>query len=148
MWLLVRDNALTPDADGTVTVAACPDSPDRGEEWRWRVRRRLPAAATALGEVLVETAEEHIRATTTVLDAGRASVIRDAGEEVVLVPLSGHHLVRDSVGPWERWLHPGDAFVLEGEETETVHLDSAPGPAAVAVVRLRTTTAAPLRWVP
>jgi hypothetical protein len=147
VWLLVRDNAMTPAADGSVTLAACPDTADRGEDWRWRVWRGPPAAGSG-GEVFVETDPDSVRATTSFVDAGPVTVSRRAGEEVVVVPLVGHHLVADSAGPWQRWLHPGDAFVLEGEESETVNLSSAPGPARVAIVRLNTLNDAPLRWVP
>ena len=39
MWMLVRDNAISVEPDGTRTLAACPDSDDRGESWVWSVRR-------------------------------------------------------------------------------------------------------------
>lgn len=148
MWLLVRDNALMPAVDGSVTLAACPDTADRGEDWRWRVWRGPPTASDRLGEVFVDTDTDYVVASTTVVGASPITLTRQAGEEVVVVPLAGHHLIADSIGPWQRWLHPGDAFVLEGEESETVNLSSAPGPARVAVVRLSTTNDAPLRWVP
>ena len=64
------------------------------------------------------------------------------------MPLTGEHLIAHATGPWKRWVAPGDVFVVEGEETESLRLRPAPGGAKVALVRLRPTTAPALRWVP
>ncbi len=73
---------------------------------------------------------------------------REAGSQLVVVPLAGETLVSDSTGPWHRWLFPGDVFVVEGEEHESLRLTPAPKPSHVAVLRLSPRGDDALRWVP
>ncbi|MDN5764919.1 MAG: hypothetical protein L0H96_01665 [Humibacillus sp.] len=166
--MLVRGNAAVPDSDGTTTLAACPDSPERGDQWLWSVRRvpgsdgeartdtatvtssaTYTVAGTALPwRVVVDHDRDHIRADLTVHDDETVELTRQPGEELVVVPLMGEHLIAHATGPWKRWVAPGDVFVIEGEETESLRLRPAPGGARVALVRLSPTTAPVLRWVP
>ena len=66
----------------------------------------------------------------------------------MVVAVQGTHVVADRNGPWRRRLHPGDVFVVEGEEQETLLVDPAPGTSRVSVVRLAPLGEQPLRWVP
>lgn len=158
MWMLVRGNATSPDADGATTLAACPDSPERGDPWRWSVRRiRVHGSAHAPGptpqaadqwRVAVDHDPDHIQAELTMHVGEALELTRLPGEELVVVPLRGQHLIAHATGPWRRWVSPGDVFVVEGEQTEELLLRPAPGGARVALVRLSPTTAPALRWVP
>lgn len=148
--MLVRGNAAVPDADGTTTLAACPDSPERGDQWLWSVRR-VPGTEAESGSpwrVVVDHDRDHIRADLTIHRDEVVELTRSPGEELVVVPLTGEHLIAHATGPWKRWVAPGDVFVVEGEETESLRLRPAPGGAEVALVRLRPTTVRALRWVP
>lgn len=158
MWMLVRGNAIEPDADGATTLAACPDSADRGDQWLWSVRRVRDAASEQTPgqssqqeepwRVAVDHDPDHISAQLTVHVDETVELTRLPGEELVVVPLTGEHLIAHATGPWRRWVSPGDVFVVEGEETESLRLRPAPGGARVALVRLRPTTIPALRWVP
>lgn len=157
MWMLVRGNAIEPDQDGSLTLAACPDSAERGDQWLWSVRQ-VPARAPASDEssdgpaqawrLAVDHDPEHITTETTVHVDEAVDLTRAPGEEMVVVPLTGQHLVTHATGPWKRWVAPGDVFIVEGEETEQLRLTPAPGGARVALIRLRPTSARALRWVP
>ena len=154
MWMLVRGNATSPDDDGATTLAACPDSAERGDQWQWSVRRvpdhtsdQTPEQADSW-QVSVDHDPDHISAELTVHVDETVELTRRPGEELVVVPLSGEHLIAHATGPWRRWVSPGDVFVVEGEQTESLRLRPAPGGARVALVRLRPTTAPALRWVP
>ncbi len=156
--MLVREHADQAGADATPldgpdqqeraprTLAACPDSDDRGEAWRWSV--------TLVPEdqgwtVQVDTDEKHVRGTRTVhRDGAVVDVSRASGDEIVIVPTAGQALVADATGPWRRWLRPGDVFVGEGETAEDLRLTLAPGQGEVTVVSLSPTGSAALRWVP
>lgn len=148
--MLVRGNAAVPDGDGTTTLAACPDSPERGDQWLWSVRRVPDTGADSAPpwRVVVDHDRQHIEAHLTEHVDETIELTRQPGEELVVVPLTGEHLIAHATGPWERWVAPGDVFVVEGEETESLRLRPAPGGAKVALVRLRPTTAPALRWVP
>lgn len=147
MWMLVRDRPAAGDAPAARTLAACPDSDDRGEPWRWSVRLVTPAPGQ--WSVEVDTDPEHVRHRQDLhRDGAVVDIARPAGEEVVVVPLRGQCLVADAQGPWRRWLGPGDVFVGEGERDELLRLSLAPGTGEVAVVRLAPTAPQPLRWVP
>ena len=159
MWMLVRGNAIEPDADGATTLAACPDSAERGDQWLWSVRRvRDDAAEQPPGgpsqqqqgawRVAVDHDPEHISAQVTLYVDETVELTRLPGEELVVVPLAGEHLIALATGPWRRWVSPGDVFVVEGEETESLRVQPAPGGARVALVRLAPRTAPALRWVP
>ena len=75
-------------------------------------------------------------------------VERASGTQTVIAVLSGQALVAAVDGPWERWLHPGDVFIVEGEDDETLRV-SLDGPTSrVSVTALVPRHAAALRWVP
>jgi hypothetical protein len=57
-------------------------------------------------------------------------------------------LVSAENGPWERWLKPGDVFIVEGEEEESLRLSLAAPPSKVSVVSMAPKRANALRWVP
>ncbi len=156
--MLVREHADQTGADATAlerpdpqdraprTLAACPDSDDRGEAWRWSV---VLVPAQEGWTVQVDTDEAHVRATRTVHREGAVvDLSRASGDQVVIVPTAGQALVADATGPWRRWLHPGDVFVGEGETAEDLRLTLAPGDGEVTVVALAPTGSAALRWVP
>ena len=177
MWMLVRagprpgagDDGASPS--GVTTLAGCPDTPGRGDPWRWTARlvtasvaddRRVAAVPGHLGRVdrhIVEGPDgaavellvdpDHVDA-SVVAHSGAQPVrlTREAGSELVVVPLAGEALVTDSTGPWRRSLRPGDVFVVEGQQPETLLLIPAPEPSMVAVLRLAPTGDQPLRWVP
>ncbi len=160
--MLVRGNAIEADADGSSTLAACPDTAERGDQWLWSVRR-VPdhqldgdpdQASVRISEgvepwrVVVDHDHDHIEADLSIHLDETVELTRQPGEELVVVPLTGEHLIAHATGPWRRWVSPGDVFVVEGEETESLRLRPAPGGARVALVRLRPTTAPALRWVP
>lgn len=146
MWMLVREGAITHQAGQTHTLAACPDSPERGDEWRWSVSR-----VEGGGEdwsVQVEADEEHVVVDHLVLrEPGELELARRSGEELVVVSVTGRHLIQDAAGPWRRWLEPGDVFVVEGEEPEHLVL-TASDPSKASVVRLTPRGRQALRWVP
>ena len=147
MWMLVRDNAIRPEVDGTRTLAACPDSDDRGEAWLWSVRR-VPEPDGGW-QVRVEVDPEQVRASQDVhADGQLVELVRQRGEQIVVVAVDGTHVVADRNGPWTRRLQPGDVFVVEGEEQESLLVDPAPGASRVSVVRLTPVGDGPLRWVP
>ncbi|HEX5510369.1 MAG TPA: hypothetical protein VFX41_01525 [Actinomycetales bacterium] len=170
MWMLVRadsDASRVDEAAGVTTLAASPDTADRGDPWRWSVRllrsgEAAPATPTVADgaerqlldgpdgvrvEVLSDPA--HVRASARLHSGGKAvDLAREAGSQLVVVPLQGEALVSDSTGPWRRWLSPGDVFVVEGEEHESLRLTPAPEPSHVAVLRLSPCGNDALRWVP
>lgn len=157
MWMLVRANAAELDADGVGTLAACPDTGDRGEPWLWSVRRVLADAAADAGapdavgarwRVVVDHDPDQVDVEVLSHRDEVVELTRTSGEEVVVVPLAGEYLVAHATGPWRRWVAPGDVFVVEGEDTERLRLTPAPGGASVTVVRLRPTRERALRWVP
>jgi hypothetical protein len=176
MWMLVRANAdasRVDEAAGVTTLAASPDTADRGDPWRWSVRlvRSADAAAdatvAAAPAALADGAERrllrgpdgvrlevltdpsHVVAAAHLHSGGEAvDLTRAAGSQLVVVPLEGEALVSDSTGPWRRWLSPGDVFVVEGEEHESLRLTPAPEPSHVAVLHLSPRGNDALRWVP
>ncbi len=168
--MLVRGNAAIPGADGSTILAACPDSPERGDQWLWSVRR-VPGIAgdsepdTGAGSgsdtavdtgpgaadpwrVVVDHDRDHVTANLTVHADETVELTRRPGEELVVVPLTGEHLIAHASGPWRRSVAPGDVFVIEGEETESLRISPAPGGARVALVRLSPILTPVLRWVP
>jgi hypothetical protein len=147
MWMLVRDDVGLHSDAAPRTLAACPDSDDRGDPWRWSVR--LVPRGAGCWAVEVEADHDHVTVRQdTHHDGAVVDVSRRAGEEIVVVPVSGQCLVADAQGPWRRWLSPGDVFVGEGEQDELLRLTLAPGRSGATVVRLTPMTAQPLRWVP
>lgn len=147
--MLVRDGSLThpPRADEQV-LAACPDSPERGDEWRWSVTRVPAPEQDGHWQVVVHVDNDFVTAEDRVIDeAGELALDRSSGEEIVVISIDGSHLIQDASGPWRRWLQPGDVFVVEGEEPESLVLTASERSRA-AVVRLTPTGHQPLRWVP
>lgn len=146
MWMLVRAGAELPvGAQGDQVLAACPDSPERGDPWRWSVTR---VGAGDRWSVSVDVEPAHVRAHHEVVDsANDVRLDRAPGEEIVVVGTTGRHLVQDTAGPWHRWLERGDVFVVEGEDPEALVLSGEAG-ARVSIVRLTPTGGLPLRWVP
>ena len=143
MWLVVRATALIPDPDGGVTLAACPDTPTRPVPWRWSVRLTGDRTAVEVphdpGTVAVERSDH--RGEDVALE-------RDGGSVLVAVAVNGEYLVAHGTGAWQRTLGSGDVAVLEGEEPEPVRLSATDPDAELCLVRLRSTTGLPLRWVP
>ncbi|WP_423183371.1 hypothetical protein [Arthrobacter sp. NyZ413] len=146
--MLTRANALGAEVQpqsGTRTLAACPDSPERGDPWRWTVS----VAQSNAEHVIVETDSEHIQQQWRQVSGGHVSELsRPAGQQLIVAPLRGEARLAAVDGPWERWLLPGDVFILEGEDDEKVRLSVTPGDAAVDIVALAPTTGRALRWVP
>lgn len=142
VWMLVRDaerSAVQEDV-----LAACPDSPERGDAWMWTIRR------TGDGQygVEVDTDPDAVIAEQRWLEgADDVRVEHASGEAVAVVPVHGAHTVAVNGGPWTRTLDPGDVFVVEGEEDDHLVVSGAPT-GTVCVVHLRPVTDSPLRWVP
>ena len=147
--MLVRDGSLAhhPGAHEQV-LAACPDSPERGDEWRWSVTRVPASEEEGHWQVVVRVDNSFVAAEDKVIDeAGELALHRESGEEIVVISIDGSHLIQDASGPWRRWLWPGDVFVVEGEEPESLVLTASEHSRA-SVVRLTPKGDEPLRWVP
>ena len=140
MWMLVRAGA----EDCPRTLAACPDTPDRGEPWRWTVR--LEADGGGGLRVGVEVDTDHVLARQET-HHDRTDLHRSPGEILVVVPLQGACGVAVVDGPWRRDLDAGDVLVAEGEDAEVLRLVPGDG-ARTDVVRVTSTTSTSLRWVP
>lgn len=149
MWLLVRADSLDEywdHSEGLRILAACPDTDERGDPWRWTA---LLAERVDGGEVLIEADENYIGVETTVYADGYTGTIeRVAGNQLVLTALNGQVLVSAVDGPWERWLNPGDVFVVEGEDNETLRISLDDAGARASATMLTPRRAAALRWVP
>jgi hypothetical protein len=149
MWLLVRADSLDDywGADaGTRTLAACPDTGERGDPWRWTARLAEHASGS---EVLIDADPDYIGVQTTVYTDGHSGVInRAAGHQLVLTSLHGQVLVAAVDGPWERWLNPGDVFIVEGEDDEALRISLAAPEARASATMLAPRRAPALRWVP
>ena len=159
MWMLVRANALGMERQperSTRTLAACPDSAERGDPWRWTISLADPdpapvtaRAAVVAGSVEISADPEHIRTRSQQYSDGYTGLLhREAGTQLVVAGLQGEALIAAADGPWERWLRPGDVFVVEGEEDESLRLSLPAGEARVEVVALAPVRAHALRWVP
>ena len=113
MWMLVRDNAIRAEPDGTRTLAACPDSDDRGEAWLWSVRR-VPEPDGGW-RVRVDVDPEQVQASQDVhADGHLVELVRAPGEQIVVVAVDGTHVVADRNGPWTRRLRPGTSSSSRG----------------------------------
>lgn len=147
MWMLVRANAISRESDGSRRLAACPDSDDRGEAWRWTVTsEEEPPGARQIG---VATDDRYVRGSQTdYADGISADIERRPGCQLVITATAGEVLVADLSGPWRRWLREGDVFVVEGEEHERLRLTLTPGESRATVVELSPVGELPLRWVP
>lgn len=149
MWLLVRKDSLDDYWDagtGQRILAACPDTDERGDPWRWTARLTGHASGP---EVHIEADPSYIGVRTSVHDEGYTGVVeRAAGHQMVVTSLHGQVLVSAVDGPWERWLNPGDVFIVEGEDAESLRLSLTHPGARVSVTTLAPRRAAALRWVP
>lgn len=148
MWMLIRANDLgaATAPSGARILAANPDSAERGDPWRWAVQLDESASEP---DATVSVNADHVSYRSTRYHSNYTGVLhRDAGEQVVLAALAGEALVSAEDGPWERWLHPGDTFIVEGEDPESVRLSLTAGESAVQVITLSPTRAKVLRWVP
>ncbi|GAA4378781.1 hypothetical protein [Paeniglutamicibacter cryotolerans] len=149
MWLLVRAGSLDgywDDEQGLRTLAACPDTDERGDPWRWTAQLD---ERTESSKVLINADPEFIAVSTDIYADGHSEVVeRASGTQTVIAVLFGQALVAAVDGPWERWLHPGDVFIVEGEDDEKLRV-SLDGPTSrVSVTTLVPRHAAALRWVP
>lgn len=147
MWMLIRANALGGDRQpdrNTRTLAACPDTAERGDPWRWTVSLDETQAG-----VCVAVDHDFIHHEVSHFSDGYTGLLhRPAGHQLIVAGLAGEALVAAENGPWERWLKPGDVFVVEGEEDETLRLSLAAPPSKVSVVSMAPKRARALRWVP
>lgn len=147
MWMLIRENAIPMDDDGTRLLAASPDTPDRGDAWRWSVRSVTNAAGDR--RIILDIDEQVVRGhATTHSDGECLDLERSPGTQIVLTLTEGQALVTDREGPSRRWLGAGDVFVVEGEQAESLRFALTPGQGVAQVIRLEPTGDAPLRWVP
>lgn len=161
MWMLIRANALGGEAQpdqGTRTLAANPDTGERGDPWRWTV---LLDESGSTPDVRADVDTDYIELERRQYRDGQTAVLdREKGRQMVIAVLRGEALVAAETGPWERWLWPGDVFVIEGEDPEMVRLSLTPGEALgsadspgageawVEVISLAPKKAHALRWVP
>lgn len=147
MWMLVRANALGSDMqpdEKTKTLAACPDTAERGDPWRWTV-----SLDETQSGISVSVDRDFIELDVTDYADGHTGLLhRPAGHQLIVAALAGEALVSAENGPWERWLKPGDVFIVEGEEEETLRLSLAAPPSKVSVVSMAPKHANALRWVP
>lgn len=148
MWMLIRANDVgaVRAPSGTRILAANPDSADRGDPWRWTVEldETTPEPLAA-----VTANNSHVRTSSARYEGNYTGVFkRDAGEQIVMAGLAGEALVSAEDGPWQRWLRPGDTFIVEGEDPESIRLSLTAGESAVQVITLSPTRAKVLRWVP
>lgn len=149
MWMLVRSSALGRDElrGQQRVLAACPDTGERGDPWRWTVAVRYePHGPMAT----VETDGDFLASSELVLNGGESrSLTRASGEVLVATVLAGQARIASVTGPWERWIQPDDVFVLEGEEDEDIRISLDGAGARASVFRLSPNNAArALRWVP
>lgn len=149
MWMLVRADALGNDEvddAGRRVLAACPDTAERGDPWRWSVNledlRDHPRATVDTDDSYVVSHEKSYTGNQS------ETVIRRAGEVLVVAALTGEALVAVTNGPWERWIRPGDVFVLEGEDDEELRISLAGGDSSTKGFLLSPVIAHALRWVP
>ena len=146
--MLVRANALgRHEADGSSRVmAACPDTDERGDPWRWSVAvNRSGSEPTAD----LDVDPSFITATeASFVDAGPHTLLRKRGEVLVVTVLAGAATIASVGGPWQRQLNVDDVFVLEGEEDERVTTTLVAPGTQVAAHTLTPIGKEALRWVP
>lgn len=147
MWMLIRANPLgaeTAAETGARILAACPDSAERGDPWRWTVQLDEtgpePRVALEADASYIASASQRYTGSYT------GTLQRGPGEQLIVTGLGGEALVAAEDGPWERWLRAGDVFIVEGEDAETIRLSLAEG--SVQVITLAPRKAKVLRWVP
>lgn len=149
MWMLVRADAAGRDEankDGVRVLAACPDTAERGDPWRWTVSLHDGPAGLA---ATVETDDSFLAAGEQSYADGESRIIfRPAGQVLVVTVLRGQALVAAENGPWERWIRPDDVFVLEGEDDERLRISLDGGDSLATVFHLVPGGPRALRWVP
>lgn len=147
--MLIRANALGGEIaaeSGAPILAACPDSAERGDPWRWTMELNDSGTEPT---VALTADPSHIWSESHRYTGGHSGVLqRRAGDQLVVTGLVGEALVSAEDGPWERWLRPGDVFIVEGEEPEAIRLSVVTGDSAVQVITLAPRGAEVLRWVP
>ena len=157
MRLLLRANAHRRTDDGSIEVAASPDTPRR-ERWQWHLRlidiepgHSAPIeGSTVVGGdgrrrlVHVSTDGETTQAEIELHEVRQPlTVQRPATDLLVLLVHRGEALVEG-----RHRLTELDALVLEGDDPLEVSVAPATAPVGISVVRLRSTTDRPLAWVP
>ena len=166
MWMLERAHQLSLDGSPQ-QLAACPDTHGRGDKWKWAVNvvrsdahEFIPVGApqdcvNQIIEVdghyqLVVSHDPVLISTLVEVNEQNSNlqIERKSGTEVLVIPLFGEALVAAPNGVWKRLLKPGDVFVMEGEEDETLLLSPSPDLTRVVVIHLESTAAQALRWVP
>jgi hypothetical protein len=167
MWMLERASESTLDAQDFHQLAACPDTHGRGDKWRWAVNfvrqnadefmpigapdNRINCVIEVDGhDALVISHDPALISTLVEVNEQNSNlqIERKSGTQVLVVPLFGEALVAAPNGVWKRLLHPGDVFVIEGEEEETLFLTPSPDLTRIVVIHLESNTAQALRWVP
>lgn len=149
MWLLVRSDTQDDYWDAgndERTLAACPDTDERGDPWRWTARLKENGSGP---RVHIEADPAYIGVQTKEFTDGHTGEIeRLAGHQMIITSLKGQVLVSAVHGPWKRWLSPGDVFIVEGEDPETLRISLTAPDAKVSVTTLAPRQADVLRWVP
>lgn len=167
MWMLERASESTMDALDFHQLAACPDTHGRGDKWRWAVNfvRNDAGSFVPIGaphdrinfvievdghDALVVSHDPALISTLVEVNEQNSNlqIERRSGTEVLIVPLFGEALIAAPNGVWKRLLQPGDVFVIEGEEDETLLLTPSPDLTRVVVVHLESNADQALRWVP
>lgn len=159
MWMLSRGNSLdaageaaTIGADYTAgtgegrVLASCPDSPERGDRWKWTVR--LTGVEPHAGVLVDHDPEEVTITRTTVEGPGETELPRASGRQFVIVPVAGACQIGIVGGPWARDITPGDVYIAEGEETETLRISAADARTRVEAIEIAGADGSPVRWVP
>lgn len=160
MRLLLRASSHVPASDGSLVLAASPDTPGR-EAWQWYLRLstgpgehpdgavaaglQLPPSAAPWTSAELATDPDAVRPELDLLDvSSRAALQRGAAEVTVLVAVDGDLTVEG-----RHRMSRLDALVLEGDDPLTVGLEPHEGSAAnVLVARVVAPRDGMLRWVP
>jgi hypothetical protein len=157
MRLLLRANAHRRTDEGSIEIAASPDTPNR-ERWQWHIRLDEVEAGSTPEEQGVQlscgdarqlrlqaaTHAETVRAETEVHQVEQPLVIRRPATDVlVLLVHQGEALIEQ-----RHRLTELDALVLEGDDPLEVIVEPTTAPTGLAVIRLRPVSDRPLAWVP
>jgi len=157
MRLLLRANAHRRSDEGSIEVAASPDTPDR-ERWQWHIRlvevepgQNPPEKGVRLADgegnqrlLQVSTDVETTRAEVVVHEVEQPMVIhRPSTDLLVLLVHQGEALIEH-----RHRLGELDALVLEGDDPLEISVEPTTVPAGISIVRLSATADRPLAWVP
>lgn len=147
--MLVRSSALgrhEVTGAGNRVLAACPDTDERGDPWRWTVSLVQGPDGP---EAAVVTDDSFLAASERRYSGGESrTILRPAGQVLVVTVLRGQALVAAANGPWERWIRPEDVFVLEGEDDEELRISLDGDDSLATAFHLLPTGDRALRWVP